>query len=99
MAADRFRGLQVDLEHLPEEYAVLILYFGLAFALLHFSFLVDSDVSRLGWLFHVDARFDIAQALHVHQVVFDALSVVDVAVGRMLDPHCCKNGDLNYNQF
>lgn len=93
------RGLQVDLQHLPEEDAVLILYLGLALLLLQLSFLVSSNMPRLGWLLHIDARLHIAETLHVHQVVLNPLSFIDVAVGRVLDPHVCKNGDLNYNQF
>lgn len=98
--SNRVGRLQVDLQHLPEEYAVLVLYFRLALLLLQFTFLVPGDVGRLWRLLHIDARLHIAQTLHVHKVVFNPLSFVDVAVGRVLDPHVYKNGDdLNYNQF
>ena len=87
------------MQHLAQKYAVLILYLGLALLFFELALPVLGDVSRLWRPLHVDTGLHIAQTVHVQQVLFNPLSFIDVAVGRVLDPHVSKNGDLNYNQF
>jgi len=63
------------LQHFFEQNSVLILNFAHALHFVELFLIIINDMLWLRRFFHVDARLDVPQTLHVHEVLFHLLAI------------------------